>query len=1049
MKSKTDFGSTSKLAVMLAACNAVAAATAQGQIQTFTPFSAGDRVFGLDVSAFQGDIAQATWNDFHNIENRQFAFIRSSRGGTTGYYNQSDPNNTGGQNTLSQRYDDPYFVQNITRATDAGLLVGSYHFSRPDIISTTLNSGGIANNGTDEADHFIQMAGAFMRPGYLPPVHDLEAGQTQRTRDQLTQFALDFSNRIYAVMGIRPAIYINGNYSDYLNGSSSVLRTQLPTSYPMLWNARWPSPTPTATQLQTASPKDTYANFYGAWNALGTQPWAFWQYTSTGRLQSFNSGNSDLDLDVAQGSIELAKDYLIPALWMSDTSDDWGTLSKWNSGQTPIEPVQGSGQVPRVGPLTLPTPRLPGEPDPAHPMVSGADDTITLNRPAANVTVTLSTGTYNARRLNLFETLNVTGGSLGLSKTGYVANGATLSITGGAFTVNQAQVDPGGVLEVAGPGTLNVSTLYLNPTTSVPGSISTYRQSAGTATLGTVYVGSPQAGASSLSCTGGTLNITTLDVANPGSVTLNGAQATLTTGSTLVRSSFVQQAGTHNAGPLTIRRDDNAPPGFAAATYESINLQAGAAGVLTLLTTGADDDSVGVNLATNTFRFHGVTYTGAASMFVSANGLISFGAADGSYNNTDLASSPVEPCIAPLWDDLILRTADARVLRKFEDLNNDSINDRLILEWHGVDHYSSSPSPITFQAILGLNSGSSDGSVTFNYVDVNTGDLNTDGSSATVGVRDGAWKGLVSFNNGANPFIGDNKAVQIASSGSARFTLSGGTLSTPSISVQPGGEFHYDGGTLSTTSVTVDGGVVEVGLGANRTLVTSALSVINGGKVDLSDNAAILRGMSLAGVKGLITSGFNGGAWNNPGINSSTAAADANHTTALGYASNAELGLSSWRGVTGLTSNDVLVKYTYYGDADLNGAVTLDDFTLFLIGYQNGKTTWFNGDYDYSGTVTLDDFTLFLKGYQQHGAPLSEVEALINSVPMSGAERAAMLAAVSAIPEPAILGGIGLLGFGLSRRRRGVFSGVPRASSRGCSCPDSVACVRRVRASGR
>jgi len=71
--------------------------------------------------------------------------------------------------------------------------------------------------------------------------------------------------------------------------------------------------------------------------------------------------------------------------------------------------------------------------------------------------------------------------------------------------------------------------------------------------------------------------------------------------------------------------------------------------------------------------------------------------------------------------------------------------------------------------------------------------------------------------------------------------------------------------------------------------------------------------------------------------------------------------------------------------------------------------------------VTLDDFTLFLKGYQQQGTPLSEIEALIGSVPISDAERAAMLAAVSAVPEPAAaaLGGIvGLLGLGLSRRRR-------------------------------
>jgi hypothetical protein len=43
---------------------------------------------------------------------------------------------------------------------------------------------------------------------------------------------------------------------------------------------------------------------------------------------------------------------------------------------------------------------------------------------------------------------------------------------------------------------------------------------------------------------------------------------------------------------------------------------------------------------------------------------------------------------------------------------------------------------------------------------------------------------------------------------------------------------------------------------------------------------------------------------------------------------------------------------------------------------------------------------------------------MINDIPMSDADRAAMLAAVSAVPEPATLGMVGLLGLGLSRRRR-------------------------------
>src|SRR3972149_1394725 len=136
------------------------------------------RALGLDISAWQGNISQTTWNNIHNVNDRDFVFIRSSRGGTTGYYNQSDPDNSDGLNTLSQRYDDPYFVQNITRATNAGMFAGPYHFGRMDIVASTPYAGGIANTGTDEANHFIEMAGAWMRPGDLPPGFGLGAGNT-------------------------------------------------------------------------------------------------------------------------------------------------------------------------------------------------------------------------------------------------------------------------------------------------------------------------------------------------------------------------------------------------------------------------------------------------------------------------------------------------------------------------------------------------------------------------------------------------------------------------------------------------------------------------------------------------------------------------------------------------------------------------------------------------------------------------------------------------------------------------------------------------------
>ena len=439
-----------------------------------TPAVAQQRALGLDISAWQGNISQGTWNNIRNVENRQFVFLRSSRGGTTGYYNQSNAgnNNPPGQNTLSQRYDDPYFVQNINQATTAGIYAGSYHFSRPDIIASTLNSGGIANTGADEANHFMQMAGPWMRPGFLLPVHDLEAGQSQRSSAQLSAFAVDFSNRIHEVMGIRPIVYSSQNYANYVDST-------VPPVNPNLWIARWPQGSGNQftgnVQTDNPPPSPSTANVYGEWNPNHTvanpypdgHPWKFWQYSSGERLQSFNNGNSNLDGNVANGGIEFVKDRLVPALWMNDSSGQWTTLANWNSGQAPVAPVTGPGQVTPVGVQTLPTLRLPG-----------AIDTVILDRSNANITVTLSSGSHNIRKLYVREAFNIIGGALTVNyapspdSTPISAQFSEAVIMSGnaSLSVHTLQVDATRTFTLGG-GTLSLNTINLMPHSTTPAKI--------------------------------------------------------------------------------------------------------------------------------------------------------------------------------------------------------------------------------------------------------------------------------------------------------------------------------------------------------------------------------------------------------------------------------------------------------------------------------------------------------------------------------------------------------------------------------------------------
>jgi hypothetical protein len=186
-----------------------------------------------------------------------------------------------------------------------------------------------------------------------------------------------------------------------------------------------------------------------------------------------------------------------------------------------------------------------------------------------------------------------------------------------------------------------------------------------------------------------------------------------------------------------------------------------------------------------------------------------------------------------------------------------------------------------------------------------------------------------------------------------------------------------NGALASLASSSANGGALQTAAGATSTgfalVIENGLSIDSTSRLDLAGSALILRNATFESVRALIASGYNDGDWAGTGINSSAAANDMSGLTTLGYADNAELQATEFAGVSGLDGTEILVRYTYYGDADLSGSVDLDDFNLFLAGYQdptNVPQSWIYGDFDYSGSVDLDDFNLFLVAYQAGGDPL-------------------------------------------------------------------------------
>jgi autotransporter-associated beta strand protein len=656
-----------------------------------SPVSA-QRLLGIDISAHQDNLSASNWTTLHTTNSRDFVFIRASRGGTTGFDHgqdnfslpNADCNGVSTNSCLSRRYDDPYFGQNITLATNAGLFAGPYHRTRADIVTGTANSSGIANTGTDDANHFIQMAGAWMRPGYLPPVMDFEDGQSQRTAEQLAQFCLDFSNQIYSVMGIRPVMYINGSYANTTLGSEpSSVRDQLAQpsangpsvvapAFPTLWTARYPNGSGNlyTGNIQTDQPDNTVSTVYGPWDDYGSaHPWAFWQYSSGERLSGY-SLSSNIDADVSQGDLEYLKDHLVPALWWNDTSGDWSALANWNSGQTPVAPVVGANQSPVQGTTILPTARLPGATGSGP--TSGQNDTVILERQNANITVTLSTGTHNIRKLYMREALNITGGSLTINyDPNYVSDtvnypnalrsgpisaqfSGPVSLGGsGNLNVNTLQVDASQTFTLAGSsGTLTFKQINLlsSAKIGVTGDVNINPLSNATATISGSSGNVDLSGGTRIFNVGNGTSDVDLDVASPiinGGLTKNGAGTMRLSGSNTFTGPVTVNAGvlrSNNAtgfssiSVITVNNGGTLDMNGIADTVASLGgtsggiITQGAAG-LTVAATSGTNTFAGTITGTGTF-----TKSGGATQVLSGNnslGAVALNAGSLLFNGTN------------------------------------------------------------------------------------------------------------------------------------------------------------------------------------------------------------------------------------------------------------------------------------------------------------------------------------------------------------------------------------------------------------------------------
>jgi hypothetical protein len=250
--------------------------------------------------------------------------------------------------------------------------------------------------------------------------------------------------------------------------------------------------------------------------------------------------------------------------------------------------------------------------------------------------------------------------------------------------------------------------------------------------------------------------------------------------------------------------------------------------------------------------------------------------------------------------------------------------------------------------------------------------------SATITVPiigDGVEEGIEYFqiilnstsSNAVVDSLGGYSVVEIRDSGTVKNWIgpaSGGSWTTAANWTPSGVPDANDVVTISGKLVSLSASTTIATLtlngGASLTLASNGSQVFQsyslniagaGSKLDLKNNKLIVSGGDVGAVTALVASGRNGGTWNGSGIVTSSASGN---LTSLGIAE---------------VAGDVVVKFTYAGDANLDGAVDTLDFNSLAANFGGTGKSWSKGDFNYDEVIDTLDFNTLAAQFGQTLAP--------------------------------------------------------------------------------
>ncbi|HZZ43358.1 MAG TPA: autotransporter-associated beta strand repeat-containing protein [Tepidisphaeraceae bacterium] len=342
---------------------------------------------------------------------------------------------------------------------------------------------------------------------------------------------------------------------------------------------------------------------------------------------------------------------------------------------------------------------------------------------------------------------------------------------------------------------------------------------------------------------------------------------------------------------------------------------------------------------------------------------------------------------------------------------------------------------------LAVNAGgTSSGVLTFSRNNDATNNAVTVGAGATLSIGTGATVAITSGNSGGDvgqdPLYDGTTAVNVVNAGTLNVTATNVTTiwygyPTPNstdlstTTVTPGVK-HVGSITGSGTTNVLTGETLAIVPGS-ATSIQSAVNIDSSSLLDLANNKLAINytGASVASaVRAQLQTGYSAGTWTGTtGITTSTGAANSAQTTGIGYAeASLVVGVAggAWYGVS-VDGTSLLLKYTYFGDANLDGTVNADDYALIDRGFAKnlpaGTALWTDGDFNYDGVVNSADYMLADTAFGHLTGVLSP-ELLAERESQFGDAYVQQL--VAAVPEPMSLGliSVGAIGLIGGRRRR-------------------------------